>query len=54
MTPSEILVLRYNIRGTKVFALGSKFLRVYAALDGEFKSIENIDVPYTLSDVAIT
>ena len=54
MAPSEIKILRYNNKGNKVYALGSKFLRVFDSMDTEFKSIENIEVPSTLTDLVLT
>lgn len=54
LTPSEIKTLKYNQKGTKVYALGSKFLRVFTSINSIFKSIENIEVPSTLTDIVLT
>lgn len=53
MTPSEIKSIKYNSKGNKVYAIGQKFLRVFSCEKDNFKSIENIDVPSTLTDIVL-
>lgn len=54
MTPSEIKVLKYNLEGNRVYCIGPKFLRCYQCMDENFKALENIDIPMTLTDIEVT
>lgn len=51
MTPSEIKGIKYSSLGDKVYSIGQKFVRVFQCLDLNFKVVENIEVPTTLTEL---